>query len=261
MSTGCRCSASATSCSGLCRSTTSSSMRRSLPPAIRCESASWRSSPRWGAIKRAATRESGRLTSSSCLRLDAKCGFAGRPSRRAMADTIYATMVGAMRIFHCDHCDHLVFFENHSCVSCGRQLAFLPDIAEIGSLDPGTGDLGLAARRGLAVRLLAVRELHHAQRLQLGDPGRRSSPLCSSCRLTPAIPDRRSSGSARPGTSSRLPSGASSTACCSWVAGRRPRRRSRPRTRVRVPGGPAAGQRPRVDRAPWRRHHHQPRRG
>ena len=43
-----------------------------------------------------------------------------------------------MRIFHCDHCDHLVFFENHSCVSCGRQLAFLPDIAEIGSLDPGT---------------------------------------------------------------------------------------------------------------------------
>ena len=40
-----------------------------------------------------------------------------------------------MKIFHCDHCDHLLFFENHACVSCGRRLAFLPDIFDMGSLD------------------------------------------------------------------------------------------------------------------------------
>jgi hypothetical protein len=41
-----------------------------------------------------------------------------------------------MRIFHCDHCDNLVFFENTHCVQCGHLLAFLPDLMEIGSLEP-----------------------------------------------------------------------------------------------------------------------------
>ena len=40
-----------------------------------------------------------------------------------------------MKIFHCDHCDHLVFFENTHCVNCGHVLAFLPDLFEIGSLE------------------------------------------------------------------------------------------------------------------------------
>ena len=30
-----------------------------------------------------------------------------------------------MKIFHCDHCDNLVFFENTHCVNCGHVLAFL----------------------------------------------------------------------------------------------------------------------------------------
>src|SRR5689334_77042 len=41
-----------------------------------------------------------------------------------------------MRIFHCDHCENLVFFENTHCLGCGHVLAFLPDLMEIGSLDP-----------------------------------------------------------------------------------------------------------------------------
>ena len=45
-----------------------------------------------------------------------------------------------MRIFHCDHCDNLVVFENTSCVQCGHVLAFLPDLMEIGSLDRADGD-------------------------------------------------------------------------------------------------------------------------
>ena len=46
-----------------------------------------------------------------------------------------------MRVFHCDHCESLVFFENTHCLRCGHLLAFLPDLMEIGSLDP-------TARRG-----------------------------------------------------------------------------------------------------------------
>src|SRR5678816_1841236 len=41
-----------------------------------------------------------------------------------------------MRIFHCDHCENPVFFENTHCLRCGHLLAFLPDLMEIGSLDP-----------------------------------------------------------------------------------------------------------------------------
>src|SRR6516165_2259803 len=41
-----------------------------------------------------------------------------------------------MNVFHCDHCQQLVFFENTVCVSCGSTLAYLPDLNQIGSLEP-----------------------------------------------------------------------------------------------------------------------------
>jgi hypothetical protein len=40
-----------------------------------------------------------------------------------------------MKIFHCDHCQQLVFYENIRCESCGHALAYLPDLAVIGSLE------------------------------------------------------------------------------------------------------------------------------
>jgi hypothetical protein len=95
-----------------------------------------------------------------------------------------------MRIFHCDHCDHLIFFENHSCVSCGRQLAFLPDIAEIGSLDPGTPGTWVSPLAGASpygYRLCANYTTHNVCNWAI--PADDPSELCSSCRLTRAIPD------------------------------------------------------------------------
>jgi hypothetical protein len=41
-----------------------------------------------------------------------------------------------MKVFHCDHCDHLVFFENTVCINCDHRLAFLPEVLEVGSLEP-----------------------------------------------------------------------------------------------------------------------------
>ena len=95
-----------------------------------------------------------------------------------------------MRIFHCDHCDQLVFFENHSCVSCGRQLAFLPDIADVGSLDrgtPGTWVSPLAGASPYGYRLCANYTTHNVCNWAI--PADDPSELCSSCRLTRAIPD------------------------------------------------------------------------
>ena len=95
-----------------------------------------------------------------------------------------------MRIFHCDHCDHLIFFENHSCVSCGGQLAYLPDIAEIGSLDPGTPGTWVSPLAGASpygYRLCANYTTHNVCNWAI--PADDPSELCSSCRLTRAIPD------------------------------------------------------------------------
>lgn len=36
-----------------------------------------------------------------------------------------------MKIFHCNHCRQLVFFENIQCVKCGHALAYLPDQADM----------------------------------------------------------------------------------------------------------------------------------
>ena len=49
---------------------------------------------------------------------------------------VHTDVVELMKIFHCDHCGHLLFFENTACVSCGHRLAFLPDLQLVGSLDP-----------------------------------------------------------------------------------------------------------------------------
>ncbi|MEO5822660.1 MAG: putative zinc-binding peptidase [Vicinamibacteraceae bacterium] len=95
-----------------------------------------------------------------------------------------------MRIFHCDHCDHLIFFENHSCVSCGRQLAYLPDIAEIGSLDPGVAGTWVSPIPGASpagYRLCANYTTHNVCNWAI--PADDPDALCSSCRLTRAIPD------------------------------------------------------------------------
>jgi hypothetical protein len=93
-----------------------------------------------------------------------------------------------MRVFHCDHCSHLVFFENTVCVSCGHLLAFLPDLMLVGSLDQGEEESWVSPLRpGGAYRLCAnYREAQVCNwAVDANDPNR----LCFSCRMTTVIPD------------------------------------------------------------------------
>jgi hypothetical protein len=102
-----------------------------------------------------------------------------------------------MRIFHCDHCDHLLFFENHSCVSCGRQLAFLPDIAEIGSLDPAAEGTWVSPLAGASPTGYRLCENYTTQNVcNWAIPAEDPHELCSSCRLTRVIPDLSVAGRA-----------------------------------------------------------------
>ena len=82
-----------------------------------------------------------------------------------------------MKVFHCDHCDALVFFENFSCVSCGHALAYFPDQEKVGSLD----------RAEKKYRPCANYEQHDVCNWAV--PAEEPNPLCRSCRLTRVIPD------------------------------------------------------------------------
>jgi hypothetical protein len=45
-----------------------------------------------------------------------------------------------MKVFECDHCGNLVFFENIKCVKCEHALGFLPEVLELTALDSKPGE-------------------------------------------------------------------------------------------------------------------------
>jgi hypothetical protein len=95
-----------------------------------------------------------------------------------------------VNIFHCDHCDQLVFFENVQCTRCGHRLAYLPDLGCMGSLEAdeeGWWRSPIPAARGATYRLCANYAQHDVCNwvVEAAD----ANPLCRSCRLTRVIPD------------------------------------------------------------------------
>src|SRR3954453_6734227 len=95
-----------------------------------------------------------------------------------------------MKIFHCDHCGNLVFFENVQCVNCEHPLAYLPDLGVVGSLDQGDDGLWsspLSRSAGKPYRLCRNYTEHNVCNWALVADD--EDPLCLSCRLTSVIPD------------------------------------------------------------------------
>lgn len=95
-----------------------------------------------------------------------------------------------MNVFHCEHCDQLVFFENTACVSCGHTLAFLPDIEDMGTLEPADGDTFRALGVADDGRLYKLCPNYRDQNVcNWAGPADDPNPYCLSCRLTRVIPD------------------------------------------------------------------------
>ncbi|MEQ8786617.1 MAG: putative zinc-binding peptidase [Pirellulaceae bacterium] len=94
-----------------------------------------------------------------------------------------------MKVFHCDHCGRLVFFENTHCLKCGRTLAYLPDDVAMASLDPAGDDRWSANALGTnkMVRLCENYTNHNACNWAV--PAADAERRCRSCRLTRVIPD------------------------------------------------------------------------
>lgn len=95
-----------------------------------------------------------------------------------------------MKVFRCDHCRHLVFFENVHCIRCNHSLAFLPDLGVIGSLEPAGDNLWkspLQRSKGHFYRLCANYTNYNVCNWAV--PSDNKDPLCASCQLTRVIPD------------------------------------------------------------------------
>lgn len=95
-----------------------------------------------------------------------------------------------MKIFHCNNCQQLVFYENIRCVNCGHALAYLPDLAVISSLEEAGQGLWRPAVPGTEGRTYRLCQNYSQENVcnwavPAGDP----NPLCRSCRLTRIIPD------------------------------------------------------------------------
>jgi hypothetical protein len=95
-----------------------------------------------------------------------------------------------VKVFHCDHCRHLVFFENSTCVRCNHPLAYFVELAVVGSLDAAGDNLWRSPLRRAAGRTYRLCENYRVHNVcnwavRADDP----NPLCHSCRLTRVIPD------------------------------------------------------------------------
>ena len=100
-----------------------------------------------------------------------------------------------MKVFHCDHCRQLVFFENVRCVTCGHALAYLPELGVVGSLEPAGDSLWKSPIPRAAGKVYRLCQNYTAENvcnwaLPAADP----DPLCLSCRLTRVIPDMNKAG-------------------------------------------------------------------
>jgi hypothetical protein len=95
-----------------------------------------------------------------------------------------------MNVFHCNHCQQLVFFESVRCVSCDQTLGYLPDARRVASLDQGADRLWTSPRtiaQGKRYRLCANYAEHNVCNWVVDAED--TNPLCQSCRLTQVLPD------------------------------------------------------------------------
>lgn len=93
-----------------------------------------------------------------------------------------------MKLFTCQGCGQLLYFENYRCESCGRALGYLPDINEISALEPdesGTGWAVLAAG-GIAYKFCENNALGVCNWMLPADS---PEAFCAACRHNRVIPD------------------------------------------------------------------------
>src|SRR5436305_12253451 len=94
-----------------------------------------------------------------------------------------------MKVFHCGHCQNLLFFENFRCLRCEHAAAYLPDVWVLTSLGDAGGALWRSSSQlgGRTYRLCD--HYTHENICNWAIPNDEPDALCQSCRLTEVLPD------------------------------------------------------------------------
>lgn len=93
---------------------------------------------------------------------------------------------GQMKLFHCQACSAIVYFENEKCERCGHRLAYLPEATLVAALEPAGNNQWKPRAGDGAPQFFCVNAEHHACNW-LTPPGS-SNSLCLACRHNGTIP-------------------------------------------------------------------------
>ena len=91
-----------------------------------------------------------------------------------------------MKLFKCQNCGQVLFFENRMCGRCGHRLGFLPQQGELSALEPGGTDWLALADPGTGWRFCANAEYEVCNWLV---PSASPERFCVACRHNRTVPD------------------------------------------------------------------------
>ena len=91
-----------------------------------------------------------------------------------------------MKLFVCQACKNILYFENRSCGRCGHQLAFLPERQTLSAIEPSAAGFRTLADRGDG-RFFCANAEHDACNWLL-EPGE-TSGYCRACRHNGTVPN------------------------------------------------------------------------
>ena len=91
-----------------------------------------------------------------------------------------------MKLFNCQHCRQLLYFENTRCERCGHALGYLPDVGTLSALEPD-GDAWRALANGASAYRPCANSQHGVCNWMV--PVDSPTPFCIACRHNHTIPD------------------------------------------------------------------------
>jgi hypothetical protein len=91
-----------------------------------------------------------------------------------------------MKLFRCQACDNIIYFENRTCGRCGHRLGYVPELEIMAALEPAGNGWKPLAGAGTLRRFCANAE-HDACNWLIADGGQ--DRLCVACRHNDIIPD------------------------------------------------------------------------
>ena len=91
-----------------------------------------------------------------------------------------------MKLFKCQNCGQMLYFENSSCESCGRRVGYLSDIGTLSSVVEDGSNWIAAANTATPYRFCANWEAYACNWMVRADG---ASPFCVACEHNRTIPD------------------------------------------------------------------------